>query len=871
MDVSFNFNNDHLTHVYEKLQSKKPLSRVEKIELGKYLSLNRYGKSQSIIGCIKKYLATKFEDKYVYKAERYLEDIQKIKSGQGNSFPPKVIENILRINNSLAVISALTHSHVKLNASDLLKIRRGDVPDVIVFNSEAQLMAEMQGLLSIRYSDSYSFEDEKICNEKKILMVSSIDLATIKLVVSQSAHIPFIQAAVRELANSFAQLDSSLDAEAIQKLHMQIRNQSENLKKCATLINDLKKDGKIDEATLSQLTIPSSLKMLPSNLRKPELSFIMSENEHALFVMLKPYFTGTETFKENDHKLEEVKIQLLKYAASCEEPKKVSAAELSQRRAKDSVSMTSLRMQARLQEIIRKSKAWVALQPMIIPQGTSVNDVYRLNSLETLKEVIAFYKEGHKGEEAAGIMEKLIWDSAVIFGVEEQFVATGEVKLRTKSGFAQREDGEEVKEKVWNEKGELVERVVKGEARRGGIQVAQTGITLNEYSELKPNKRSVIPRRELIKGSLAVAVFGMYDAHGGNIIIDKDGKIKFYDNTRSLPPSNGVIQYGINKRLISPFRSGLLDLPESYAPFTAEDRQMLKEEISGYKMKYEALKRFYASPATLQEIKKLPPGWMQTNDSLKAMQERIQLLEQGLTNPMITNLCELSLVSQPNLRFSAAMSFLCKVINRIPFDHIPSSEELIKEQQKYLIYNGYDSIEACIDLCSQYQIDPLMIKQWTDDPSLTFSDILTKICMCKESIDSVVAILHQNNLVASLEKSAKPDFKDVSRKDILEQISKNILKIFKELGVYPVSLSEDESLAELNRKSEVGVRIQVRIDNSKKPPQFTLFRKEVDGQITMKMLIINRDGKISFDGKIMSFSTLKTLLNIFVPPVRRRY
>src|SRR5690606_15973676 len=123
---------------------------------------------------------------------------------------------------------------------------------------------------------------------------------------------------------------------------------------------------------------------------------------------------------------------------------------------------------------------------------------------------------------------------------------TGETEVRDRSQLS----GGGERAMQWDSRGEL--RQVEGAQapRRGGVQIAQQGKVL--YEHMENYTADSLDRREVASATLATLVFGMWDAHGGNIFVTEEGKIKFFDNTRSLPNSNGFISRG-GERLVSSY------------------------------------------------------------------------------------------------------------------------------------------------------------------------------------------------------------------------------------------------------------------------------------------------------------------------------
>lgn len=561
---------------------------------------------------------------------------------------------------------------------------------------------------------------EKIIN----VLQEKVDLQKIRLIASQYPYIPFVQAMVSEIETLYNRMiKETPNAQIITR--QKINNLLQNIQKFAEIIQSLLKGQvPISQAALTKLTL----------------------NDFKSSPIIQPYLSGEKVLKEGTE-LEQVKDQMFKIAKEMEDSLTLSPSALKQKRLVSPISTTAVRKQAGLHESRREVQGWAKEQDQLQSFGSSINKVYKLKKADGT-ETVAFYKESTEKGANAEIMEELMWDSALVMGLEEQFVATTSTKLRTKEHFV--DAGETVK--TWNDtRSELVDKTVSG-ARKGSIQPAQEGVTLSEYQANTDPNKTPIQHSQLVKGVLATSLMGFFDAHGGNILIDPNGNIIFFDNASSMPHSNSCFLWG-GTTLKCSFRSGLLNLPDTQTPLTAEDRQFIKAEIKKYKIKYQELKKFYENPVTRAKIRKLPAGWFETEQVLGAMHERIQRLEAATADSKITTLCDLALASQPNLRFHQAMTIIFYFADNMPCQHsniyLACMDNL-----------GSNSIDTCIAECSSQGIDPLIVKQWCDDPNLSFDQVIEKIFTNQNRIDVRKAFDHAIELVEQLKSSALPDFKD---------------------------------------------------------------------------------------------------------------
>lgn len=555
-----------------------------------------------------------------------------------------------------------------------------------------------------------------------ILEKENIAPKLIQLIISQHTYIPVIKNAVNELAALYAQAKMET-ADKSSKIYQKIMNQINNIEKLALMFKSFLKGGNaVSQAALVGLT-----------LKKAYLSFTM-----------QPYLLGEKELQD-DQEFEEIKDQLFKCAKKIESNLRVTSALLAEKREHSPITTMVIKKQARLHEGLRCGKASAVQQESLTSLKTSINDVYALTKPGSNK-VVAFYKET---ADRSGILEQLMWESAVVMGLEEYFVPTASTVLYTKgpAGDGNRQG------KSWNKSGsELVEWTMSETGHVGSLQPAQEGQTLDKIRKSYSHPGEIILTSQLMIAILVGSLMGFFDAHDKNILIDSEGNIKFFDNTSTMPHSNGCILWG-GQHLKSSFKLNLLSLPECHQAFTANQRKLIAIEVESYQAKYYALKEFYKNRATQSKIRKLPQGWFQPEKSLAAMQERIARLEAAVKEPNITTLCELSLASQPNLRFNILMSHLYSIIGKLPFKSL--------DVNYYLPYiDSAADIEGCVLKCCQYGYDPLIIKGWCDDPKLSFKDLMKLLQTYPNRISKEHAQHLGLRLIEQLKSAAHPDFKD---------------------------------------------------------------------------------------------------------------
>lgn len=399
--------------------------------------------------------------------------------------------------------------------------------------------------------------------------------------------------------------------------------------------------------------------------------------------------------------------------------------------------------------------------------------------------LIAYYKENKNGERASGIMEKFIWDMAFIFKVQDFFVRTKESLIQTKEGAIeggkpwtkQTEEGA-ISRDVWQQKPgmdspELAQTETDYYYRQGSFQIAQKGCLLEDYLSSQDPDPDLPPINQdsLLKATMASYLFSMFDAHTENIIVDEKGCIKFFDNTRSFPNSNGFVDWLIQP--IPAFQCELISLRENMIPLTAENRKMMKEELAGYQKHLKEFEAFIKSPATSSKIKNLPVGWLDKKKALKAFKERIKNMEKALSNEKNISCADLILACDPASIFLFALNYVAIATSDKGFlKKGGSSGQHIREALETMYAT---SLSDLID-ATKYHISLLELHELFKDPQVNLNSVLKHVIselkiMQSRDLKFIGKELQEESeyeakkVLASLKNNAALDNKDLSAED----------------------------------------------------------------------------------------------------------
>jgi hypothetical protein len=566
---------------------------------------------------------------------------------------------------------------------------------------------EVQG-----YEEIYFFDQlyDVIDNDKKRkFLQSQLEGSNIKQIVSLSKRFPIVNETLNLLATSYEKWTTDLSADDE---------------------NNLKRE--IEILHLSIDVLVDAIKKLKNE-----------ELEHAL--MQK---TRKELLDEEGGSLYEKFASLInkiKNEINLEKESNQDFLEKLSQRRKNDISKVQITKTA---EVFAASRA-IKTENLSQPLGTSVNEVFDVNYKSDIRlsedNSKAFFKLGASDiqtQNQAKDLEKLMWDVAGLFGLEDTFAPT----KRTKASNVE-----------------------------GSVQTSQGIISLQDYIS-NTGQKVDIPKDNLIDGTLTTLLFGMYDAHGENIRLEQDGTIKFFDNTRSLPSSNQVIR---RSELRLPYRSALLRLSDSYTTLSTEERERMKETIDQFKSKLSLVKDHFNRRDTKAFIAKLPEGWFSTEDSLSALEERLDAMKIALNDSKVTNLRDLVFAVYPHFKFVAALEFVNYLGNKQLSE--PSASDIVEYEKIFNSRAGFSSFDELMSKCLENGLDPSIVLKVSQAPDLSNQEALLEIWQIyneqqkNPSSNQEEIQENANQIYQQLSREAKIDLKDLSQ-DKIYSISFNLAK-----------------------------------------------------------------------------------------------
>lgn len=378
-------------------------------------------------------------------------------------------------------------------------------------------------------------------------------------------------------------------------------------------------------------------------------------------------------------------------------------------------SSTAIKAQAGLIKASKVAKEWAEKTICIYRHEGCSHSVLPFYTLENENVPQAYFKRGRD----QGIIEKIVWDVAVILGWEDLFTAT---KLET----------------VYLQKiNYIADRSIHQDhvyrLERGSIQKTITGKVLHLWKGEPP-----IDRISLCRAFAAMFILGLNDVHGKNIMIQEDGSVKLFDNGKCLPPGNRFIIGGEN--LFPVHRFAPLNLKESKWPLDEVHLAAMKQMIQSCRLAWPALEQYFASRIMIKRGFKLPNDWLNVSASLKAMGERIDILERCLDASRENSLEELMIHAYPEYKFAFVLSMLYAKSRGIKF-----TENVDKALAFYHSTVGGISLFEGFSHCYAMNYNLIAIYRKAQDPSTTLRQLIA-CCLLPvedfvlESIDDVESI-----------------------------------------------------------------------------------------------------------------------------------
>lgn len=372
------------------------------------------------------------------------------------------------------------------------------------------------------------------------------------------------------------------------------------------------------------------------------------------------------------------------------------------------------------------------------------------NGVNSVREICngqkphAYFKRGDGDEIATSRLEKLVWDLAALFGMQDLFVPTKLCRLR----LAEQSRGGSECAVLWrpNQTQRWTNEACPPTV--GSLQPSIEGMDLFDARGYG-HEESL---EHLADATVGILLMGGWDAHVGNIMVQPDGSYRLFDNSRSLPPNNDYHLYGDDLRV--PYRSGFCSAEVYYQDFPGELRDRLAKRIETLQERVADVRNYFASTQVQRMLDVLPPGWW-TKGCEEAMYERVQRLAEAIGDPRVKNLRDLSMAVFPQLRLAALVSLAPYLLHDKDVDRV---------QRNFMSQAAIWSLKSDLRSCANAGISVRSLKDLAES-DLSFDELLAKAAkrIRHSDVDRGIAYRESQDLYDEMLSLAEVQLKDLAR------------------------------------------------------------------------------------------------------------
>jgi len=284
-------------------------------------------------------------------------------------------------------------------------------------------------------------------------------------------------------------------------------------------------------------------------------------------------------------------------------------------------------------------------------------------------------------------------------------------------------------------------------------------------------------RKAVIDATLISIEMGTWDLHANNILVDKNGNVTFFDNTRSLPNTNHFLERGYG--LVSPYRSAFLSSDESYQTLAESEKKAMLERVIKDSKKLAELENYLNTDAAKEMYRQLPGGWVDQKAMLDSTKERMINTIKALKDSKVNNLRDLTLAVNPAFKFNAVVAMTAHLVVK-KFKKPSSAFDLELLQKNVLPDVGYHPLEELFQILIDNGVNPqeLYVKCQKEPIQKILQELVDKLYdnldnLVVASIEKRIRARHEGgSLLVKLIKESVVDFKDQSLSDVNEYAKK---------------------------------------------------------------------------------------------------
>jgi hypothetical protein len=421
--------------------------------------------------------------------------------------------------------------------------------------------------------------------------------------------------------------------------------------------------------------------------------------------------------------------------------------QLKEKRGKSLISQSQIEALATLQRKIREAKIFAAAQktlPFLPRLEEERNLVYPLKSYND--SLVAYLKA--QEPTPTDTLETLAFQASCIFQIDSHFVPTLSTKIYyNQIGFGEKTHFGWRRFQKDSENIDLVRYDDDSKTVEGSIQFSIEGRDLLARSCNPLETDPLITQEELIEATLSTFLFGMFDAHEKNVFISPQGKILFFDNSRTFPHGDLLIRDGL---LIASYRSALLTLPGTFLPLTQKQKEGIREKLTFWKGQIPFFKTLLN-----RKTSSLPPFWSNTTQVIDALRVRLGRVETALNENSVT-LEDLSFANSPSFK----LLLLLQIASQADLGSLQTDEATLRQIEiQYLPSTGARDFKRLIQRCREKKLNVEKIYEEIHQP---FTALLKKIIEGGFEGDG------SNTLLKTLISNSELDLKDTNIPSLTE-------------------------------------------------------------------------------------------------------
>lgn len=360
---------------------------------------------------------------------------------------------------------------------------------------------------------------------------------------------------------------------------------------------------------------------------------------------------------------------------------------------------------------------------------------------------------------------------------------------------------------------------------------------LNDEKRMNLIKKDTNYHKKLAFAMLYTLLFGHFDAHSGNLMIDirvvsnkeelkidnieidergciihkrhvlLDVKVEFFitffDNIRSLTHSNDVIMWGSSLR--SAFRCGLFGFDVCFENCNENILFEILKELDRIDVKMDNYGKFVRREEIIDILKEIPPGWFYHDHIQTSFKKRIKTIRDGIRNGEIKSCVDMVFTCHKHYKYFAMLYIINNLLaNQKIVDKTKDlDEQEVVNYEEYwrigLVAASTKDIVASIINCYSNGISPrhmLMIcRNKSFDPVKTLKDIHKKIiypASLNGILDEIKKMLEYNRTLkpSYLKTPREKGTKKIISKPRIKSLKKCLVRLSDKLNEYPDDFEE---------------------------------------------------------------------------------